>query len=227
MRPYFVKTANRPSGLTAELKYWDQWLRNKGGSQPNDFKNRLDPNFPLADFFCRYIDHLPSKEIKILDVGAGPLTAIGKKHPTKALIISAIDVLAHEYDELLQKYNITPITKTACVEAESLSDVFQENTFDLVVARNSIDHARDPFLAIQQMLFCVKSGCYIAMSHKENEADYQSYRGLHQWNFTVIEDCFIIKSRTDAINVTKELSSLGEVESFIEKHRVLVSIKKR
>jgi len=226
MRPYFFATANRISGLRAELKFWDQWLLKKGGLQSNDFKDRLDPDFPLSDYYCRFIAHLPSKEIKILDVGAGPLTALGRKHPTKTIIITATDVLAHEYNELLQKYNIIPVIKTVYVEAELLSVVFQENTFDLVVGRNSIDHARDPLLAIRQMLFVVKSGCYVAMHHKENEADSQNYRGLHQWNFTVIDSCFVIKGRAGTVNVTKELTALGEVESFVENNMLFVHIKK-
>ena len=226
LRPYYMATTNRSAGLKAEVKFWDKWLKTKGLHWPDDFKNRLDPNLCLSDYHRRLIDHIPFPEVRILDVGAGPLTALGKKHPTKKVTIVATDVLANEYERLLKKHNIHPIIKTVYGEAEILSQLFPENSFDLVNAQNCIDHAQDPLEAIKQMLYVVRSGCYVALNHKENEANNENYRNLHQWNFTIEDDCFIIKGRKNTINVSMAIETLGQLESSVENKRVKVQIKK-
>lgn len=77
-------------------------------------------------------------------------------------------------------------------EAERLADAFGENSFDLVYARNCLDHGYDPMLAIQQMLKVVRVGGVVLFEHGVNEGERQGYQGLHQWNFCVSDDRFVI-----------------------------------
>lgn len=226
IRTYNQRTANRRAGLQYERNFWDDYFQTKGLAWPEEYARRLDSNTQLSEQLCSLLAHIPKEEVMILDVGAGPFTELGKLHPSKKLTIVATDVLAHDYDVLLRKYNIQPPVRTMYADAERLDEVFVENAFDLCVARNCVDHMKNPFQAILQMLRVVKKGCYIVLSHAENEADARNYRGLHQWNFTVVHGDFIMKSVSQTINVSKALQHLAYVESRAENGWVEVLIRK-
>jgi len=214
LRPYFRVTASWSKGLADELRFWDGWLRTRGADRyrPEEFARLLDPEEPLSAYHRSLIDPIVQSEVRILDVGAGPVTMLGKTHPTKQLVIVPVDVLANEFDALLAKYHIIPPVRTVFAEAEKLTERFSENSFDLVNARNSIDHTHDPLEAIKQMLRCVKENHIIAMDHVENEGKKNHYRGLHQWNFTIERGEFVVRGKGRVINVSRELASSGEVE---------------
>ena len=215
------------TGLKEEMEFWDDWFRTKGSIWPEEYKRRLDPLQPLSWYHRDFIDHLPGDRVRILDVGSGPLTVLGKTHPSKDLIIVATDALAHKYDDLLSKYGIDPPVRTISANAEVLTRVFPENSFDLVYAQNSLDHSYDPLEAIRQMIGVAKEGRFIVLDHVENEAENEHYRGLHQWNFSVQEGDFVISSRSIVIDVSRELSALGDFVSSSQDKWVRVHIRKK
>lgn len=153
---------------------------------------------------------LPQKlKIYILDVGADPLTYLGKIFEGKRINITAVDPLADEYDLILDKYQIQPLIRTQKLAAEELTKRFSPSTFDLVVARNSIDHAYGPESGVLQMIDVVKSGQYVLLEHRQNEAENENYSGLHQWNFSLSANGdFLISSKFDKVNKTKKYAEL-------------------
>lgn len=198
------------AGIQSEIRHWDKWLGTKGLDSPEDFNLRLDPDSVLQPEFAAL---LPAQdEASILDVGAGPLTLIGKKCAGKRITITAVDLLADEYDRLLDRNHIRPVVRTLKVDAEKLADRFPQNTFDLACALNSIDHVYDPEKAILQMLKVVKIGAYVFLRHTLNEADHRNYLGLHQSNFSLSEDGdFLIRSKSGQVNMTKKYLDLFEM----------------
>jgi ubiquinone/menaquinone biosynthesis C-methylase UbiE len=226
MRIYNQLTANRKAGLWHERRFWRRYFQTKGLAWPEEYARRLDPNTQLSEQLCALLAHIPKGKVLILDVGAGPFTELGKQHPSKKLTIVATDVLAREYDALLQRYNIQPPVRTMYANAERLDEIFVENAFDLCVARNCVDHMANPLQAILQMLRVVKKGCYVVLSHAENEADARNYRGLHQWNFTVVNGDFIMESRSQYINISQIIRPLGCLECHAENGWVDVLIRK-
>lgn len=230
MNQFFIRVGvNKTwsSGLKEELEFWDEWFRTKGSIWPDEYKRRLDPLEPLSHYHRDFINHLPQDKVRILDVGAGPLTVLGKIHPSKELVIVATDALAREYDDLLSKHRIDPPVRTILAKAERLTRIFPENSFDLVYAQNSLDHSYDPLEATRQMIRVAKEGCYVVLDHIENEAENENYQGLHQWNFTVREGNFTIASRDIVIDISRELSSLGELVCSSENNWVRVHIRKK
>jgi ubiquinone/menaquinone biosynthesis C-methylase UbiE len=218
---------SRSSGLRDELSFWEEWFRTKSVNWPDDYHNRLDPEFPFSTEYRAVIDPLPQKEIRILDVGAGPLTILGKKHPSKQLMIQAVDVLAERYDELLAKYNVQPVVRTTFAEAENLTEYFAESSFDLVTARNCLDHAIDPVEAIRQIILVVKRSCFAILEHAENEGENQRYQGLHQWNFTIVAGDLMLKRGGRVVNISRKLSYMGDFQSSLKDKWVKVYIRKR
>jgi len=226
--PTFMRRQrSRAERVADELRFWDKWFKKKGLQWPDDYRSRLDPDSPLAEEYCECIEHLPQYEIRILDVGAGPLTVLGKKHPSKRLVIVAVDVLAEKYDELLDRYHVCPAVRTTFAEAEHLTRWFAENSFDLVNARNCLDHAVDPVEAVRQMLLVTKKNCFAVLDHLEKEGEHQRYSGLHQWNFAIAEGEFLVKGAGVVTNVSRQLVHLGDFRCFLSKGWVKVRIRKK
>ena len=198
-------------GISSEVQFWDSFLRTKGLQWSNDYLQRLDPATALQD---RPAALLPdtATEVHILDVGAGPLTYLGKTHPGKSIHITAVDPLAYAYDQLLEKHGITPLVRTQPLAAEKIKKAYNANCFDLVFARNCIDHSYNPEKAILQMLFVTKPGAYLLMEHIPNEAENENWHGLHQWNFSMSENGdFLIGSRRRVVNMSRKYMHIAEI----------------
>jgi len=203
----------RSAALKGEVQFWRNWLSKKGMYWPDDFRARLDPDRPLEGHLAPYLDRVDAERIRLLDVGSGPLTKLGKTHPSKRLEITATDLLAEDYDRLLAEFAIVPPVRTVYADAERLVAQFGADAFDIVHAQNCIDHTADPFRAIEQMVAVAKPGGYVVLYHAENEGQREQYNQLHQWNFTCEDGAFIIRDRTGrTVNVTHRLAALCDVE---------------
>jgi ubiquinone/menaquinone biosynthesis C-methylase UbiE len=190
----------------SEINFWDSYFKTKGLQWTTGYNQRLDPSFLLQE---EIVKMLPENKdpVNILDVGAGPLTYLGKKYADLMINITAVDPLADDYDKLLSKYNITPIIRTVKVAAEELSKKFPSNSFDMVFARNCIDHSYSPEKAILEMINVVKENSYILMIHKPNEAINENYLGLHQWNFS----SEIISTKNKFLNFSQKYKRICEI----------------
>lgn len=194
--------------LPYESDFWTRWAAGKGKVEiydwSEDYKFRTDPDAVMQQ---KIIDLAPNKmDIDILDVGAGPLTVLGKKYPGKNISITAVDPMAQEYDNILEKFNIIPPVRTILCEAERLDEHFTSKKFDIIYCQNALDHSYDPFLAIKKMLDVLKPDGSIMLFHENNEGENEGYRNLHQWNFCSEKGSFIIwQPGSVKINVTKEL----------------------
>jgi SAM-dependent methyltransferase len=199
------------SALPEEIKFWDKWLRNSGEPWPDDFKFRCDPNAPLQGDIVRALAKQPGEVAEILDVGAGPLTFLGKQAPGLTIHITAVDPLADEYDRLLEQYHIQPLVRTQMGFAERLAEIFPADRFDMVTAQNCMDHSYDPLLAFRQMLVVIKPNGVIHLAHMTNEGQSQNYEGLHQWNFFEREGHFCISNQRETIDVSQELAGVATI----------------
>ena len=224
-------TRNRRSRqLREEVGFWRQWFATKGLEWPDDYTMRFDPEMPMQDHVGTYLDRLPGEAAEILDVGAGPLTKLGKVHPGKRLSITAIDVLARDYDKVIGDFAVTPLVRTGFGEAESLREQFGEDRFDIVHAQNSLDHTAEPLVGLREMLAVTKPGGFVVLYHAENEGKNESYHQLHKWDFTCEGGHFIIGGpgpdgpRRD---ITQLLAADGEVECAFHEGNVHVGIRKR
>ena len=203
----------RSVALKGEVEFWRNWLTTKGMYWPDDYRARLDPTRPLDGHLAPYVDRVDLDVVRILDVGSGPLTKLGKTHPTKRLEITATDLLAADYDRLLAELGVVPPVRTVQADAERLVERFGPDAFDVVHAQNCIDHTADPHRAIDQMVAVVRPGGFVVMYHAENEGQREQYNQLHQWNFTCEDGAFVIRDRLGrTVNVAHRLADLCDVE---------------
>ncbi len=147
------------TAIQHEIDFWKHYIETKGPEYPGDFENRMSRDTVLQE---NLHDCLPNKEYAmILDVGAGPMTVLGKRHPIKgrSLMITAVDPLAEHYAKIMADNNVIPPVTTEFAEAEDLQTKFKSETFDLVYCQNALDHSYDPIKGIEQMIVVViKSG---------------------------------------------------------------------
>ena len=207
-----IPRGGRSTALRDEIKFWRRWFTSGGLEWPDDFQERFNPMQPIQDHVATYIDRIERNPVRILDVGSGPITKLGKKHPSKEIIITATDLLASRYDRLLSEVRFEPLVRTIFADAEKLAEQFGEKPFDIVHAQNSIDHTTNPMAAIMQMIAVCRPHGYVILYHAENEGERENYNQLHKWNFTCENGDFIIRDQQGGVtNVTKELAAAGEV----------------
>ena len=219
---------SRSIALNDEIKFWREWFVSGGLEWPQDFHERFDPNQPIQDHVATYIDRIEGNPVRILDVGSGPLTKLGKKHPSRELIITPTDLLASRYDLLLSELKVEPLVRTIFANAERLVDQFGQNSYDIVHGQNCIDHTAHPQVAIQQMLAVCKPQGYVILYHAENEGQTEQYKQLHKWNFTCENGDFIIRDqRGRTTNVTRMVGAAGEVTCMHDGDAILSVIRKK
>lgn len=216
------------NGVVEELKFWDYWFTEAGYLWPDDYKFRINPDTELQDELKKLLDG--KENPRILDVGAGPLTFMGKNIGGKPLTIIPIDALADEYDVLLDKHQIIPFIRTKKWDSEEIIHLPSDfGNFDLIVAQNTLDHSYDPVKAIASMPILLKEGGVIWMKHFIREADRGSFQGLHQWNF-YYEDGLIIEGKEKRTNMTEYFESIFpgwvHVFSFTQNNEIVYIIKK-
>jgi SAM-dependent methyltransferase len=208
LAPFFRLTASRQGGLDLELKFWRSWIKSRGLSWPEDFSYRFDPHAAVRGIHLEILSRLPQGRVRILDVGAGPLTAIGKQLEGYEIAITAVDPLAAGYDRLLTEAGLVPPVRTVLCAAEQLTDLLPIGQFDWVHAQNCIDHSIDPLQSIRSMVRMARPGGLISLYHEENEAEKESWRGLHQWNFSV-RDRHMTVTGTDGRTTVLDRDTIG------------------
>lgn len=172
-----------PTSHAEELRFWQAWLDSRGGAWPQEFRERLDPSLALHWEHCAALGTPEGGTALILDVGAGPLTSLGKVWPGRTVNITAVDPLATAYGLLLDERGIVPPVRTRPGNAATLSAEFGRDAFDMVHARNAIDHTEDALVAVREMLAVTRPGGCVYLSHARNEGASQGYSGMHSWNF--------------------------------------------
>jgi len=192
-------------GIGWELMFFFMYLR-AGVHSSNqvhaaEIAGALNPEMPLKQRLVELLvrDALgrsgeAPRSARILDIGAGPMSQVGYIWPGIDVQVVVADALACEYDQIRLDIGlaIPPQAVPRVATSETLVEIFGEGAFDIVHCSNSLDHAYDPLLGVEQMLRVVKLGRPVLLQHSVNEGEKNEYAGLHQWNFEVQDGRFII-----------------------------------
>jgi len=214
------------AGLSEELGFWDHVMLT-GGDFPDEIRERLDPATPLQDELRELLGTPEGETARILDVGAGPFTTVGKVWPGRDVRITAIDPLAEEYARLLRKHRLVAPVPTQPGAGEDLASLAPFGFFDLAHARNSLDHARDPVACVRGMLAAARPGGAVVLVHSSREADVQEHAGLHQWNFYREGGDFLVEGGGEVANATALAGPVADVATSEEGRWVRVVMRKR
>jgi SAM-dependent methyltransferase len=207
------------AALPEEIQFWEWALKDDGRNwHPDEWRNCTNPNLDLQEELRQLIPAPPGARVRILDVGSGPLTRVGKQWPGRDLEIVPTDPLADKYNELFVKISLRPLVPPVVAHGEKLLDRFQPNYFDLAYASNSLDHSYDPVAAIGQMLAVTKPGHYVYLWHAVNEGVRERYSGLHQWNFDIRNGEFVVDDGRRTQSITATFKDQAEVSCEFAKY---------
>lgn len=204
--------------LRSEVDFWAGWLTGAPGTEQWawDREERLAAETEIRDPFVRKeLERIAGAEIRILDVGAGPLTSLGYRYPGKTLTIVPVDPLADDYDRLLRDARLEPPIRTIGVAGEALFERFGPGRFDIAYAANSLDHSADPLTIIRNMVDVVRPGGVVLLRHKRNEGESARYGGLHQWNFDAVGGRLILWNDAVEIDVGAALERRAATTAWV------------
>jgi SAM-dependent methyltransferase len=203
--------------LPSEVAFWSSFLATEGLDQPHDYARRFNPSSPVIEpLILDALDEIASDPVRILDVGAGPVTWLGYRHPGRALEITAVDPLADEYARLLADHDVQPPLATIPCAGEQLLERFGEASFDIAYARNALDHSADPAAIISNMLAVVRPGGWVLLRHYETEAQLMRYEELHQWNFEIDGERPVIWNRRTRVDLEDHFGAQAEMSGSYE-----------
>ena len=214
----------RRLALLSELLFWDRWL-GKRRSDPA-LAELLREDRPVPQGLQRFVERAPAGRVRILEVGAGPIGAIGEVHPTRQVEVVPTDILADEYNRVLRRRGLRPRIPTLRADMERLAEQFGADAFDLVYAANCIDHTGDAPRAIEEMVRVLRPGGYLVMEHFEDEGAHQDYAGLHQWNLSLAEGRLALWNEARRYDVAEALAGRCEVEASSSGGQIHVEIRK-
>jgi SAM-dependent methyltransferase len=196
-----------------ETRYWADALRAPDAA--TRFGDRLDPSTEITlPPLRRAVEEIAAPEVTILDVGAGPLTAVGGSYPGKRIEVVAIDPLADDYARILRERGIDPPVVPIPCSGERIVETFGTGAFDVAFSLNALDHCADPLLVLDNMLAAVDSAGRVALTHMRNEGERNGYFGIHFWNIDCRDQRFLIWNRTVRHDVTDRLSDRFETECW-------------
>lgn len=214
--------------ISYEAKFWEDWLATKSFQDVEEYEKRLDPASAIEEeLITERLEDLPDETISILDVGAGPLTTVGKTFPGKRLQITAVDALAADYDRILSAAGVTPPVRTELCHGERLLEKFAPSSFHIAYAANALDHSYHPVLVIKNMLEVVKPGGFVVLTHRRNEAESKGYLGLHQWNFEQRRGRLFVWNRGGEHDINAILGDQADVHCRDREGYVECVIRKR
>jgi SAM-dependent methyltransferase len=221
-----LATLQRSMALVSEELFWRYWVLTGGRSSAVTIQELIDPARPFTPMLRACVDELEKKKIRVIDVGSGPITHIGRVHPFLSIEVVATDFLASRYNRILSAHKIIAPVATQFADAEKLTELFSENSFDLAVANNSLDHCASPLTAIDEMIKVVSPDCSVFLRHRENEAVRAKYRGLHQWNFQQKDGNPFLWNRDERINLREYFGSRVSIETVPEVDHIVIVLKK-
>ena len=201
------------TGLKSEVDFWDGWFNEKGGMWPEDFTKRLKEDTEIESYLIDGLQ-LDGRLPKILDIGAGPMSIVGKCLHGQKLDITAADPLAPYYSEIARRTKVERPIVTQQAFSEDLSSFFDAGSFDLVFCSNSLDHSFEPVRGIEEMLLVAGAKGRIVLVHGVNEAEHCQYGDLHQWNFCEEGGDFIIWSKHARMNVSEMFRPYAKIRCW-------------
>jgi ubiquinone/menaquinone biosynthesis C-methylase UbiE len=183
-----------------EYDYWNWWIP--------QFGKFFSADLPLLSPLTKLIGN--KSEINIADLGSGAFSLIGNVYREIKINVSPSDLLANEYKSLYERFQIYP---NIPIEQQDMTCLtYEDEKFDIVYCRNSLDHCSDPKKALSEMFRVCKKDGWIYLDHIINVAENEHYYGLHQWNIEPFkEDCRIWNKKTSFL-----LSQFGIFKHIIE-----------
>ncbi len=147
----------------------------------------------------------------VMDIGSGILSRYGSMLANgKKINLLPVDPLAYWYNLFNKQYlndeDIEQKEKIGFGIFEGLSCTYANESADVIIISNALDHCIDPFRSILECIKVLKTGGTLLLKHLRREAVNEKEQGLHQWNVDVSDSGdMVLWNNDNYINVTNEL----------------------
>jgi SAM-dependent methyltransferase len=208
------------SRLPSEIAFWEQWLKEQGGEHFHDnFLARLDPEARLTPLVDEAVSDAHARgraPVRILEVGCGPLSGMGKRASCGATLdVFYADPLGHHYLAAMHAAGVTPTHGFFSVAGECLVEHFGSNSFDVAYATNALDHTANPLIVLWNMLTVVRPNGRVILEHNWREGQHAGYTDLHQWDLWCEGgEFFIGDSDRQTVNASHWLRSMAQSRAW-------------
>ncbi|MFZ2727425.1 MAG: methyltransferase domain-containing protein [Methylococcaceae bacterium] len=218
------------SNIQEEVDFWRMWMTSEKYAHLKDA--RLKNNKIVSQGIINLLGLSEGSQIKLLDVGSGPISTLGSEHDNFDIQLHPVDPLAEEYNKLLDELNLSQCPRIVKGTGESLKELFTENHFDFVNSANALDHSYNPLLCIQNMVHVCKPSGWVNIVTVQNEGQRQNYQGLHQWNFELQDDCVRLWNLNSDLLLHEHLDNIEQLEAVSVDHgnglpMIMIKIKKK
>jgi SAM-dependent methyltransferase len=175
----------------------------------------------------RVLSELGVASPRVLDVGAGPITPLGRMFGGTQIDLVAVDPLADRYNALLDELGIVTPIRTVKAEGERLLELFAPDSFDVACVTNALDHCYDPVVVIGQMIEVVRPGGKVLTDHYTNEGERRLYRGMHLWNIQERDGHLVIWNPDRSVDVTQAHVRSADLRVERNGNRIIAVATKR
>ncbi len=199
-----------------EVRFWSQHVANPAGYARQHYLDMLNTRDFDGVYKTTPIAHLVKDQAIVMDFGCGVVSRFGENLPGSGKIhLIPVDPLAPFYNRINERFSGGRIGNRCCQLGlfEFAAHFFEKNYSDLIIIHNALDHCIDPYKSILECLYVLKPGGRMHLDHRMNEAEFEDYIGLHQWNI----DCdgagnFVIWNEENAINVSEALKDIADMK---------------
>jgi len=148
----------------------DTWRKCR---RTKDLIRKFNKPLPLLDKIVPLVGN--KKEIKLADIGSGPIPCIGSYLHGVELKIYSSDV--RDFTQWWKERNSVPFMPVEYQDMEKLT--YPDEFFDIVFCRNALDHTRNAKRAVREMIRVCKTGGWIRIICSLDQLS-TGYR--HYWN---------------------------------------------
>ena len=219
-------------GIPYEVAFWESEYANKKEFASLMRFSHLGQPIHLDGFDVRaFLENQKTpSEAKILDVGCGmtfyPGDRVVINEEVCPINIHYVDPLAHYYNKIAFDHHVS-VPKVEFGMMEYLSAFYPEHDVTLIIIQNALDHSANPIKGILEALKALKKEGVLYLNHHPNEAEYEQYRGFHQFNICIENDELIIWNGEQRFNVNEIVKDFARVETkIVDENPVAIITKK-
>lgn len=219
------------AGISYEVAFWEATYTNKKTRQSLfEFSHRGGllslPGWDAANF----IGTMPHpSEALILDVGCGMTFAPGDyieiNGERQSVNIHYIDPLAHYYNKINVRHHLN-LPDVEFGMMEFLGAFYPQHNVSLVIIQNALDHSAAPIQGILHSLATLHIGGVLYLNHHLNEAEFENYRGFHQFNICVENGELIIWNKKERHNINALVKDFANIKAFMHEGYPIAVITK-
>ena len=135
---------------------------------------KFNRRLPLNDYLIPLIGD--KKEVKIADLGSGPLSTIGQYLDGVKVEVYPSD--RYSFKDFWKRYKTTPLFQIEIQNMEKLT--YEDSFFDIVHCVNALDHTVNALDAVKEMIRVCKIGGWVYIDCALYQQTEQGHK--HYWD---------------------------------------------